>query len=536
MGEHEASKFMRPGSGLVDGMRAFTLQADEFSILQNVKQYIGNLTSRGGATAVGSSLGSATVTWTFTAYGTDVATALVVRLAACSTKIKYKIGAGAWTDLKTGLTAGTYWVAVQWKNHVYLCDGVNTPQDITIANPPTVTDWITFPSGINPTWVVLHYQKLKYGGDLTTPNYYYQTEFGTANTTLTTSFYLQPDDQNGNYPKIAVTNRNRVAMFCQDFLIAHSGAGPNSDQFFQMPRGAACTAWRSVVDMGEFGVFYLSERGVSNWDLNSPPEPIDPFGRINWGNIDLTTEAYTWAMRVGDVYRIFFKSKGDIQNTTASASAVLVSSTALTRMSNLFSGRTFLTRTAFTTSGSTDHYYDYDCRRKVWSGPHTGQYLSGHWTQYRYGDTQDPILGDSTTGGVVVLADQQSAFTDNTVPFTCLIRTGVIGNPYKHTKISRITAKFGVLQKASATVDIRVLQMGSDTPVAQYTANLNSMAPVGQVAGSLNPPAPMADFVQVEFVPDYKGRAVQLEPQVEFQYAGGEGFELRGYIIEFEEV
>src|SRR6185503_1281903 len=344
--------FSRPNSGLVNGWRPSKLGPGEFSFMQNVKPYCDNIVTRGGTVAQGSSLGSATVTFMYHAYGTDASVALVVRLAVCGTKLRYRIGTGAWTDLKTGLTAGTYWVACTYKGHVYMVDGVNTPQDVTIANPPTVTDYVTLPTGINPTWILLHLNKLKYAGDLTTPNYYYQTEFGTPGTTLTTSFYLQPDDQNGNYPKVGVPCFRNILLLCQDYLVLHTGAGPNTDQFYPMPRGAANTARRTAIDMGEFGVFLLTERGVASSDGRSV-EPIDPFGRINWGDIDLTTEDSCWAFRAApDVYRLYFKSKGDVQTTTASAAAVIASSTARTRLSSLYAARTVLTRIPFVVSGT----------------------------------------------------------------------------------------------------------------------------------------------------------------------------------------
>lgn len=530
-----ADRFTRPGSGLVNGMRAMTLNPDEFAFLQNVKPYAGNIVSRGGTVAQGSSLAAATVTWLFHAYGTSASAALVVRLAMCGTLLRYKIGAGVWTDLLIGLTAGTYPVAVAYKGHVYWCDGTNTPQDITIANPPTITPWVTLPAGINPTWVVLHKNRLKYGGDLTTPNYYYMTEFGTPGTTESVNFYLQPDDQNGNYPKIAVNVGNRVALFCQDFLVSHSGTGPNTDQFFPFPRGAACTAWRSVVDMGEFGVFYLTERGVFAFDGGSPPEPLDPFNRVNWSDFDMTTEALIWALRVGDEYRLYFKSKGDLQSSTATAATILASSTARTRFTTLWAARNATTVKPFVAAGTVSHYYSYDCRLKIWSGPHTGVHLCGAWEQYRYGDTQDPWVGDATTGGLVLKADQQSAFTDNGTPFDCIIRTGVIGNAYHKTEIIRIIAKFGICYRPEAKVRVAVWQNGSNAepPASVHSANLYFKAALVSASAS-NKPTDYEDFVQIEFTPKYD-KPLGLEPQIEYRFASGEGFEFRGHEIEFKE-
>lgn len=502
-------------------------QPDDFTYLANVKHHAGKLVARGGTVIQGSAPASAKVTWLFAAYGTNASTALAVWMAMVDTVLYYKIGAGAWTSFKTGLTAGTYPVAVQYQGHVYWCDGVNTPLDITIANPPTAATWATLPSGINPAWVVLHKNRLIYGNDLTTPQYVYFTDFGTPTSTQTTSFYFQPDDQNGNFAKIAVNCQNRVALFCQDYLVAKSGTGPNTDNFFQFPRGAACTAWRSVVDMGEFGVLYLSSNGVMSFDGNTPPEPVDQNGGVNVADIDLTTEALTWAMRVGDEYRLYFKSKGDVRTSAATAAQIMSSSSAITRVNAVYNTPNILTRAAFvvpSATATTAYYYSFDCRKKLWTGPHNGQHLCGCWTKYMYGDTQDPLVGSSLADGVICLADQQSAFTDNGAPYDCIIRTGAIGDPYRKTKITRVRTKWDIGSQPASKVRCAVWEEGRsiEPPQAAYDLSLYRKKDGKD----------LEDLVQHNFTPSYRSVAGR-EPQIEYRFTPSEGIGFRGHSVEF---
>lgn len=537
MPSYEFSGIYRPEAGLVDGWKPAALREDEVAVAQNMIPRNGGWCKRGGTVLQGSAPASATVRCLIHCYGTDASAALVVRVALIGTAWYYKVGAGAWTSFKTGYTAGTYPVFATYKGQVYVVDGVNTPFYFTIANPPVAANWTTLPSGINPTWVLLEYNRIRYGGDLTTPNYFYMTNVGDPTTTTVTDFYLQPDDQNGNYPKIAVFNNNRIGLFCQDFLVAQTGAGPFTDQFYQMPRGAANVAWRSVVDMGEFGVYFLTARGVFSWDLNGPPVPIDPFGRINWGNIDFTTEALTWAMRVGDEYRIYFKVKGDITNTSESLSAILLTSTAETRVSTYYAARTALTLEPFTTSTTSGYYYSYDCRKRQFSGPHTGGHLCGAWEQYRYGDTQDPWVGSAGADGKVWKADQQSAFTDDTtIAIICLLRTGAIGPRRKKTKVERISAEFGVVDAAAqASVEVSVYQNGKQSdvsqPVAAYSVNISRKASQGD-DNALNDLEDCEDFVISEKTPDYTSKSLP-QPQIEFKYTGQSPFSIYSYEIDY---
>ena len=532
MPTYEAEGWVRPGCGTVDGYSPAMLREDEGSVLQNLKIMNGKLVKRGGTVIQGSAPASATVRCLILCYSTDVATALALRVALIGTAWYYKVGAGAWTSFKTGYTAGTYPVFVAYQGKVYVVDGTNTPFYFTIANPPVPTNWTTLPSGINPAWVVLHYNRLRYGGDLTTPNYYYMTDPGDPTTTTTTNFYLQPDDQNGNYPKIAIVNNNRIGLFCQDFLVSMSGAGPYTDQFYPLPRGAANVAWRSVVDMGEFGVFFLTERGVFNWDLNGSPVPIDPFGKIDWGSIDFTTEALTWAMRVGDEYRLYFKAKGDITRTSASAAAIIASSTGYTRVGGVYAARTFVSLRAFTTSTTTDSYYSYDCRLRQMTGPHTGGHLCGAWEQYRYGDTQDPWVGSAAADGKVWKADQQSAFTDDTTTaIECVYRSGAVGARRKTTRVTRITTEFGVVDApAESGVEVSLWQNGMQDGFAYCAVYSVGISRRPEDGGDI---LDMEDFVVNETIPQYKG-GVGKQPQLQIRYAGQSPFELRSYALDYE--
>jgi hypothetical protein len=138
---------------------------------------------------------------------------------------------------------------------------------------------------------------------------------------------------------------------------------------------------------------------------------------------------------------------------------------------------------------------------------------------------------------MVLLADQQSAWTDNGEPIVCILKTGTVGNPYVKTQIKHISAKFGVLRKSTAKVRIAVFQNGSDMepPNVQQNASLGMTAIIGEAAGSYNRPQVMTDFVQVDFVPVYDNKSIGLEQVIEYRYTDGEGFEFRGHIVEYEE-
>lgn len=530
---YTANNFSKPGGGIVNGLRPHLVQQDEMAFSLNMRLASGNWVKRGGTVAQGSAAAAAKVTWLFHAYDTTGGS-LVVRMAMISTVLYYRIGSGAWTSFKTGLTAGTYPSAVAYQDKVYWTNGVDTPQVITIANPPVASNWTTLPTGIIPSWVVLQKNRIYYGGDTSTPNLVYFTDFGTPATTQTTNFYQVPDDQNGNYPKAACNIGDGIGLFCQDFLVYLTGVGPLTHQLFHMPRGSACVARRSVVDMGEFGAYFLTERGIFSWDGNSPPIPVDPFGRINWSDIDMTTEDNIWAMRVGDEYRIYYKSKGDTSATTASAADVLASSTARTRMTILYWALTRITAVPFTTSGTIGYYLAYDCRLKQWS-LHTGNHLCGAWTQYRYGDTQDPWVGSAAADGLVFMADQISAFTDNAVSIVCYLKTGsLVWN--ERAKVTRVKAQFGVVRSGDAKVRICVWQNGlqgePDPPAAEATASLAlTSAPGG--ADTYNMPGNWLDFVPVDEDLAYTGE-VGYDPQLEYTFVANTAFEFRGHKIYVE--
>ena len=531
---YEADSFARPGTGTVNGIRPHRVQPDEMAYSLNMRPFAGNWVMRGGCVQQGTAPASAKVTWLFHAYDTTGGS-LVVRMAMINTSLYYKVGAGAWTSFKAGLTAGTYPVAVAYKDTVYWCNATDTPLAISIANPPVASNWTTLPSGINPAWVVLHKNRLYYGGDTSTPQQVWMTDPGAPSTTTATNVYNVPDDQNGNFPKIAVNVGNGIGLFCQDFLCYLTGTGPLTHQIYQLPRGAACVAWRSVVDMGEFGAYFLTENGVFSWDGNSPPIPVDPFRRFNWTDIDMTTETNIWAFRVGDEYRLYFKSKGDTFATTATAASVLASSTARTRFAVLAAARTRLTRVAFSTAGTISHYVAYDCRLKQYS-LHTGAHLCGAWTQYRYGDTQDPWVGSVAADGAVYMADQISAFTDasqgtGSSTIVCYLKTGTIGHYASRTRIHRIKALFGVGFTADSDVLIRVWQDGTQgepqPPAAEKTVRLGLTGEVNGYEGQ------WTDAVPVDETMNYTGQ-IGYFPQVEYTYSGSGPFEFRGHTIYYE--
>ena len=201
-------------------------------------------------------------------------------------------------------------------------------------------------------------------------------------------------------------------------------------------------------------------------------------------------------------------------------------------------GSNFITRTPFIAGGTPTHYYSYDCRINIMSGPHTGAHLSGAWEQYKYGDTQDPWVGDATTGGKVWKADQQSAFTDDgTVAIDCVLRTGAIGNRHRKTTIQRVTADFTVIDAAAeSAMSVLIYQNGHADPtrfVAKMDWSIGRKSALGMDAGAMNPLVDCEDFVVKEGIPKYL-KPAGYQPQVEFRYSGQGAFAVRSYEIEFD--
>jgi hypothetical protein len=521
----QSFNFTRPGSGTKDGLQSHLLGPDDFSFLASVKPMSGVYAKIGGTVQQGDAPDAAPVRWLWHGYGNNASTAVINRLRTCNGKIQYLTG-GAWTSLATGLSTSLYPTSFAYKGDVFWMNGTDTPRRITIGSTPTIASWTTMPTGINPRWGILHKNRVYIGADLSDPQQVWMCDPGTPHTFQTTEFYQVPDDQNGNYPKMAVAFNDGIGLFCQDFLVALTGTGASSHRFYSMPRGAACVAWRTVVDMGEFGAFFLSEHGVYAWDLHSPPVPLDPYEHVNTRDIDYTTEENAWACRYGDYYLLGFKSKGDLATSSAGASAILLSSTGYTRLGSYISPRNRVTRTAFSSSGNCDHYYLYDARRKIWTGPHTGSFLCGAWEQYRYGDTQDLWLGDATTGGTVVKFDQQSSATDNGVDRPVVIRTGAFGNPFRKIRILRVRFIWSAALSAGASIRVAIFQDGreSEPPVAQASFSLQRIGEEGF----------HEEFRVHEWEVSYDTVSPGRRPFVEFQCAGREPMWFGGYEVEYE--
>ena len=501
-----------PGAMLISGSHAALLQANQFSMLQNCWQRFGKIVKRGGTAIQGSALSAATCRWLQHAYSANSSTALALRLGLSGTLIRYKVGAGGWTTVTSGLTAGTFPISVTYKDIVWWCDGTNSARQLTIANPPVDSAWGGLPSGINPSWVVLHKNRLYYGGDLSSPTYVYMTNPGTPTTTTTTDFYQIPDDQRGFYPKIAVDMGEGIGFFAQDYKCFMTGTGPLSHRIYQFEKAAAPISWRTVVSMGDGLAFYLTERGPYSWDGHSPAIPLDPYEEQNWGDIDLTTETDTWAIRYGDYYILAYKSKG---NTTAAATG-----TALMRPSMLMANRTRLT-TAATGDTTTARCMIYDTKQKQWSGVHDFKFLSGAVEEALYADTQDLWVGDATTTGNVGKWDQAGTYQDYSANYEMKVRTGGIGDEFGRTSVDAVRLKLSIQKTETAQAQVQVYSNGSvrdpatwgPVPIDMSMASGLSYGP----AHYTNDDTP-EDFVIRQALSPYKGQVGKsgYSPQIEF--------------------
>lgn len=518
MGNILLADWTAPGAGLANGRRAHLTRPDQFITCQNMIPRAGVMMKRGGTVQQGSALEAATVRWLHHAYGANASTALRIRMALCGNDLYYKTVAGAWTSFATGLTTGTFPQAVTYKDQVWWCDGTNTPLKITIADPAVDTSWGGLPSGINPRWVVLHKNRLYYGGDITTPNLVYMTGPGTPETTATTDFYAVPDDQRGFFPRIATNLGEGIGLFAQDYLCYLTGTGPLSHRIYHLPKGAACLYWRTVVDMGGYTIF-LTERGPFAWDGHTVAEPLDPYGEINFGDFNFATVENTWACRYGDYYMLGFQSKGN--------SVAVDSGTAYTRSSTTFSAVTRLTRST-TGDSQSGHFLLYDTRLKQWSGPHSGDFLCAAWEEALYGDTQDLWVGDSTSGGKVGKFDQAGTYTDYTAPYECVLRTGSLAPTFSRGTVERVKLQASAQKTTTGKVSVAVWYNGSLREPAAWTEgmSLNPAAPMGgDPAVFSGGEAPVEDFVVREAKRPYNAHQKGgYEPQIEISENSSEAF------------
>lgn len=522
MPRYIADDWRAPGAGLANALRPHLVRMDEFSSIQNMWLRSGNLVKRGGAVQQGDAPDAAVVRWQFNAYDT-AGSSIRNRLRFCNGKIQYLDGS-SWMNLATGLTATTYPSAVQWKDAVYWCDGVNTPRVITIASPPTIANWTTMPSGINPSLVVLHENRLYITNDTSTPQQLWMCDFGTPSTFVSTEFYQVPDNQNGNFPKAMVNCGKGFLMLCQDFLCYLTGTGPLSHRIWQYPRGAACIAWRSAADMGDFGVVYLTERDLFVTDGTSPPENLTN-GKVNFGDVNLTSETDTHAVRYGDIYILFYRSKGDTMSAATQ--------TARGRFSAVYAARN---RVTMATGGSTtSHYIAYDVRNRQVVGAGTGAYASAAWEQYRSGDTQDLWVGSATTSGESYKWDQAGTWQDDGVDYECIVKTGSVApDAFQLYSVDKIQLKCQSVKSGHCVAEVRVYFDGlaAENDVAwKADARIGSEGPQGDDI-SLEPMRNLSGMVVRNIRPDTTAAQQKgVDPQVEIRVVTATEFELDGISV-----
>lgn len=519
-----SADYRAPGAGLANALRPHLVRPDEFSSIQNMWLRSGNLVKRGGSVQQGDAPDAAVQRWMGLAYDT-AGSSIRNRLRYINGKIQYLSGA-SWTNLVTGLTATTYPVAVQYKDTIYWCDGTSTPQAITIASPPTIANWTTMPSGINPGWVVLHENRLYIGNDTSDPQQVWMCDPGTPATFQATEFYQVPDNQNGNFPKIAVNCGKGFLMLCQDFMVYLTGNGPLSHRLWHYPRGAACIAWRSAVDMGDFGVVYLTERGLFVTDGTSPPEPLDRSGKNNWGDINLTTETDTHGVRYGDVYVLFYRSKGD--------TAAAATQTARGRFSTVVAANSRYSQAS--SAAQTSHWIAYDCRLHQFVGMGTGAYSCAAWEQYRSGDTQDLWVGSATTNGETYKWDQAGTWQDDGAPIECIVKTGAVApDTFQLYTVDEVQVKCQSVKSGECGLEVRVYFDGlsrESEAAWKKDVSIGSEGPQGADNSSLEPMRNLSGSVVRNVLPDMEDAHLKgTDPQVEIRQVSNTEFEFNGLSV-----
>lgn len=528
------SDFRRPESGTADHEQPHLRAPDDFDELKNLVFSGAGITSRGGTAQQGTAPSAAKVWFLFTAYDSDSTT--VIRFAQVGTTLYYKITSGAWTSLKTGLAAA-YANATVYKGHMYMVNGTDA-RDITLANPPTDTAWITLASGATPYLVCTHENRVLYDHGGTARYRIHFTAFFDPNTTDTDDEFKVPDDQSGFYP-IAMLSMDEAVVFAgQDWIGGLTGAGPYTFRLKTMPKGAPLVDARAICSMGPY-VIYLTPHGPYYYDASdSPPEAIDPFERRAYHNMDFTTAGDTHLGRVGEECWIFFRSKGFQQTAGSNTPRNLVAFAAA-----LWSRLVRVPSASAPTT--TSHYYRFHTKRRQWSGPHDGAWSTLSWTAWHNGDKQEVWLGSAWAGGKTVLADQTARTdvnaTGDTELYTCRFRSGALLDreqgpkaPFMQHEIQQIFLMHGTRTGGGAG-ELRAVCDAKPGHAFAKTVPLDRMGPImGQNGG----PGVIDREGGAVYAakPDGRDKNIGLWWQLEFEETSSRPLDIRGFGAEVRAV
>lgn len=520
------SDFRRPESGTADHEQPHLRAPDDFGEMENFVFSGAGIVKRGGTVQQGTAPAAAKVWFLYSAYDSDSTT--VVRLAQVGTVLYYKITSGSWTSLKTGLAAA-YATATTYKGHVYMVNGTDA-RDITIANPPTDTAWITLASGATPYLVCTHQNRVLYDHGGTARYRIHFTAFFDPNTTDTDDEFKVPDDQGGFYPVAMVAMDEGVCFAGQDWIGGLTGAGPFTFRLKTMPKGAPLVDGRAICSMGTY-VIYLTPHGPYYYDLSdSPPEAIDPYERRAYHNMDFTTAGDTHLHRVGEECWMFFRSKGYQQPAAAQTPRNLVAFFAayLSRLVRVVSA---------SQPATTSHHYRFHTKRKQWSGPHSGAWSCLSWESWHNGDTQAVWLGSAWAGGKTVKADQTTLTdvdsTSDTSLYTARLKTGALLDrqlgpiaPFLDHEVQQVFLMHGTRTGGGAGT-LRVYLDNKEKASFEKTVPLDVMGPImGQNGG----PGIIDRQGGAVYAakPDGNQKNIGLWPQLEFEETSSRPVEIRG--------
>lgn len=239
-----------------------------------------------------------------------------VHLAAALTTVK-KMVAGAYTDVKTGLTSNSQTFFEEWNNYVYSVNGADAPfkwdgtTATAITSPPS--DWTT----TKPNYICEHENRLWTLTASTSKVHWSKLDDGNEWSTT-----VAPDDAgahsfrpNDGYTGTGiVSQKSGVVIFKQNSIHKILGKTPVSFRFLPLYTTIGCIAPRSIVNVenrlfflakykGDYGVYVVDDAG----GLTHLSGAITP--KLNT-LIDAANESLCAGVNYQEKYRLSFPISG----------------------------------------------------------------------------------------------------------------------------------------------------------------------------------------------------------------------------------
>lgn len=421
------------------------LEIDEWSLCQNSFEDGAKYVKRGGTRRQGTPIGGATVRALHIGYHTTTAN-LKPRFAVCGASV-YQLVSSTWTALTSigSLATTGYPDIFSYQNTVYGAEGnwsKSWPIQSTLA---TASDSTPVSGEVVKNQCL--YLNRRYFNIKSNPHELFWTELGQATTVGASNFYTVPDDQAGLAPVAIKACSEGVALFCPNFVLNLTGAGPSQHSFKRFPRDAALLSPRAIVDCGRFFVFMTTE-GPMVWDLWQQPRLLDPDRKVNWHDMKVTTPELMFGIRHGRKIRWYWPSRGTVETIgdARTRTIALVKSVA-----SMLLFRTGSVATIKAGSSYTNKYYEWDMERNRVTGPHDGAHLCGFEDEPAYGDQGDLWLGSSQadgkiwTGDDILYSDDHDGTATNGTMYEVRFRTGCFGlNPFRNYRFHKLRMYHGI--------------------------------------------------------------------------------------------